>query len=57
MGYCISVNCDNFSFDVTKAENLMREFKEAFFKEKIEGRWIYENAVIGSETIEKCLKS
>lgn len=53
MGYCISVNCDNFSFDVTKAENLMRDVKEAFFKEKIEGRWIYENAVIGSETIEE----
>ena len=42
MGYCISVNCDNFSFDVAKAENLMRDVKEAFFKEKIEGRWIYE---------------
>lgn len=53
MGYCIDVNCDNFSFDVSKAKDLMRDVKESFKNGNIEGRWIYGKDVIESETIEE----
>lgn len=53
MGYCIDVNYDNFSFDVSKARDLMREVKSVFKNGNIEGRWIYGKDVIESETIEE----
>lgn len=52
MGYCIEVKTENFSFDVSKADELMNSVKREFKEGNIDSRWIYAEEVINSETIE-----
>ena len=52
MGYCIEVKTENFSFDVSKADELMNSVKREFKEGNIDSRWIYTEEVINSETIE-----
>ncbi|MGL4453862.1 MAG: hypothetical protein ACRCX8_06685 [Sarcina sp.] len=54
MGYCISVNEENFSFKIENAENILEAIKEGITTQKItEERWIDFNTLLHARTIEE----
>lgn len=57
MGYCISVDCDNFSFDNYKADEVLVAIKNGIIDAKItEERWIDFNVLLKAETVEEAFE-
>lgn len=57
MGYCISVDCDNFSFDNYKADEVLVAIKNGIIDGKItEERWIDFNVLLKAETVEEAFE-
>ncbi len=57
MGYCISVDCDNFSFDLAKADEILEAIKEGIASQKItEENWIDFNVLLHSRTVEEAFE-
>ena len=52
MGYCISVDSNNFSFNKDKSKDILRSVKEAVENKKItECRWTNANSLLHSNNI------
>lgn len=57
MGYCISVDCDNFSFDVSKADEVLEAIREGIANQRItEENWIDFNILLHSRTVEEAFE-
>ncbi len=57
MGYCISVDCDNFSFDVSKADEVLEAIRGGIANQKItEENWIDFNVLLHSRTVEEAFE-
>lgn len=56
MGYCVTVDADNFSFKHSKKKEIMRSIKNAIRnKEIIEERWVDFDKVLKQSTLEGVL--